>query len=219
MSYLLRHLSQKVLFGIAGLFMLLLVTACTGVSGYSVPGSGTSSPVTSANNPTTSGNQGPAAAGSISWIGQVQSVNGNSIVVNLPNGQALTMNIINGQTDLSDFNGALPNQGQLVKVKATVNTTNGSLVATELKPAEIGDSDQNIVEFKGVTTSTVGADNVLHFKVGSTEYSFTLNTMTDLTDFQNNAGSIPANQAIKVKVQFQGTTATVLKVENPNSPD
>src|SRR5205085_1350164 len=52
--------------------------------------------------------QGQNEPGKISFIGPVKSVNNSSIVVALPDGSTLSMSIVNGQTDLSDFNGALP---------------------------------------------------------------------------------------------------------------
>ncbi len=167
-------------------------------------------------------NETPSAPeqGSISFIGKVQSVNSSSIVVSMPNGSTLSMNIVNGQTDLSDFNGSLPGANQLIKVDANSNS-DGSFTATKLSATDSGDTSNstklNTVDFQGVTTSAVGSDGVIHFKVGNKSFSFTTNSNTDLGDFNNNAQSIQANQAVKVEVLFNGATGSVVKVSNANS--
>jgi hypothetical protein len=204
---------QKMIVGVAGLLVLVFVAGCAGVSSVGPNFSTQSTNVASSSNGSQGGTPAP---GNISFIGPVQSVNSSSIVARLPNGQPLTARIVNGQTDLSDFNGGLPGQGQMVDMKATANT-DGSFTAAEIKPADSNDAaDQNTVKFDGVVTSAVGADNVLHFRVGAQDFSFTLNAMTDLSDFQNNATSIASNQSVEVKVQFQGTSATVLEVSAQN---
>ena len=152
--------------------------------------------------------------GSIQFIGKVQSVSSANIVVIMPDGSTLTMSIVNGQTDLSDFNGVLPTVGQTVKVTANANT-DGSFMAAKLKLADQGDlNDQNIVEYDGVTSSAVGSDHVIHFAVGNKSYRFTIGSTADLSDFNNNAQAVQANQMVKVKVLFTGSTATVTKVSN-----
>jgi len=167
--------------------------------------------------PNTNEPQGQNEPGSISFIGTVKSVGNSSIVVSLPDGSTLPMSIVNGQTDLSDFNGALPGVNQLIKVDATANA-DGSFLASQLKSTDSSDAqDQNTVEFDGVTTSAVGSDHALHFKVGNKALNFTIGSGTDLGDFNGNAQSIGNNVAVKVKVQFQGNTATVTKVSNANS--
>ncbi len=153
--------------------------------------------------------------GNISFTGKVQSVGNNRIVVSMPNGQTLSMSI-NSQTDLSDFNGALPTTGTLVKVKATANT-DGSFTASTVKPATPGDLDQNVIDYHGVTTSAVGSDRVLHFKVATKSYSFTIGSTANLSDFNNNAQSIGNNLRVKVEVQFNGATGTVIQVGDSNS--
>ena len=153
--------------------------------------------------------------GNISFIGKVQSVGNNRIVVSMPNGQTLSMSI-NSQTDLSDFNGALPTTGTLVKVEATANT-DGSFTASTVKPATPGDLDQNVIDYHGVTTSAVGSDRVLHFKVATKSYSFTIGSTANLSDFNNNAQSIGNNLRVKVEVQFNGATGTVIQVGDSNS--
>jgi hypothetical protein len=208
----LHHSSlKKVVIGGAAFLMLLLGTGCAAVAGVGpdIAGSGTGTP-------TSGGSQGTPVPGSISFTGPVQSVTSTSIVVQMPDGQPLTAGIASGQTDLSDYNGGLPSQGQTVDITATANT-NGSFVATEIKAADSTDTeDQTTVTFDGVTTSAVGSDGVVHFRIGSQDYSFTLNTGSDLTDFQNNAQSITQNQSVEVKVQFQGTTAMVIEVSLQN---
>ncbi|HET9920482.1 MAG TPA: DUF5666 domain-containing protein [Ktedonobacteraceae bacterium] len=161
--------------------------------------------------PTTSG------TGNIQFTGKVQQVNGNAITVALPDGQSLTMNIVSGQTDLSDFNNAAPAVNQIVKAEANANS-DGSFSATKISMADSGDlQKQNIVKYQGITTSAVGSDNMLHFTVGNHSYSYAINASTELKDFNSNAQSIGNNQAVKVEVQFQGATGTVLSVGNPNS--
>jgi len=151
-------------------------------------------------------------AGTIKFTGTVRQVNGNNIVVAMPNGQTLTISVVNGQTDLSDFNGALPTVGQLVKIEA--NATSNGFIATKLGSA---DNQDNTIEYQGITTSAVGADNTIHFAVGNQSLSYVLAASTDLGDFNNNAQSIGNNQAVQVEVQFQGSNGIVTKVSNPNN--
>jgi hypothetical protein len=173
---------------------------------------------------TPNGNEtsGAPVQGSISFIGKVQSVSSDnsSIVVIMPDGSTLSMKIVNSQTDLSDFNGSLPSKDQLIKVDANANS-DGNFTATKLKTTDSGDTSNqtklNTVNFQGVTTSSVGSDGVIHFKVGNKSYSFTIGSNADLSDFNKNAQSIQANQAVKVEVQFNGATGTVVKVSNANA--
>lgn len=157
---------------------------------------------------------GPNEPGSIQFKGKVQQVSNNSIVVSMPSGQNLTMSIVSGQTDLEDFHNQLPAVGRLVKVKSVANTTDGSFTATKLSTADLTDSDLNVVQYQGVTTSAVGSDLVIHFKVGNQSFSFTIGANADLHDFNNNAQSIGSNQPVKVEVIFQGNNGTVDKVSN-----
>ncbi len=153
--------------------------------------------------------------GSIDFIGSVQSITGSNIVVKMPDGSPLSLSIVTGQTDLSKFNGAQPTVGQLVKVSATA--TNGSFVASEVKPADSGDlQDQNTATFQGVTTQAVGSDRVLHFAVGNLSYSFPIASTAELKDFNGNAQSIANATSVKVDVQFNGTSGTALDVSNNN---
>ena len=166
--------------------------------------------------PNASQPQGQSEPGSISFIGTVRSVGNGSIVVSLPDGSTLSMSTVNGPTDLSDFNGALPGLNQLIKVDATANT-DGSFLASKMQPTDSGDvQDQNTVDYHGVTTSAVGSDHVIHFKVGNKSFSFAIGSTADLGDFSGNAQTIGNNVAVKVTVQFLGNTGSVTKVSNSN---
>jgi Domain of unknown function (DUF5666) len=163
------------------------------------------------------GTPGVNDPGSIKFNGKVLQVSSNVITVAMANGRPLSMSIVNGQTDMSDFNGTLPTVGQLIKAEATANS-NGSFLATKLNIADSGDlQDQSVVEYQGITTSAVAADNVIHFNVGNQSFSYSINSSTELKDFNYNAHSIGNNQAVKVKVQFQGNNGIVLSVDNTNS--
>jgi len=131
----------------------------------------------------------------------------------MPSGQNLTMSIVSGLTDLRDFNNALPTVGQLVKVKSVANTNDGSFSAAKVSRADLTDSDLNEVQYQGVTTSAVGSDQVIHFKVGNQSFSFTIGPNADIHDF-NNAQSIGSNQSVKLQVIFQGNNGTVQKVSS-----
>jgi len=156
------------------------------------------------------------APGNINFMGTVRSVSASSLTVSMPNGSTLSMNI-SALTDRSHFGGGLPTSGQLIKVEATANA-DGSFTAAKLDTTDANDVvNQNIVQYKGPSTSAVGADRVIHFKVGTKSYSFTIGATTDLSDVGGNAQAIQANQIVKVKVQFAGSSATVLKVELSNS--
>ena len=153
--------------------------------------------------------------GSIDFIGNVQSVTSSSIVVKLPDGSTLPMSIVTGQTDLSKFNGALPGVNQVVKVSATAN--NGSFTATDLKPTDAGDlQDQNTATFQGVTTQAVSSDRVIHFTVGNRSFSFPIVSTAELKDFNGSAQSIANGTSVKVKVQYSGTSGSALDVSNNN---
>ena len=150
--------------------------------------------------------------GSIDFIGNVQSANSALIVVKMPDNSTLSL-VVNGQTDLSKFNGSLPGVGQVVKVSATAS--NGSFIATELKPTDSGDlQDQNTVKFQGVTIQSVGSDRVIHFAVGNRNFSFPIISTAELKDFNGNAQSIANATSVKVDVQFNGNSGTALDVSN-----
>ena len=151
--------------------------------------------------------------GSIDFIGNVQSVSSSNIVVKMADGSTLSINIVSGQTDLSKFNGAQPSVGQLIKVSATAN--NGSFTATELKPTDSSDlQDQNTVTIQGVTTQVVGSDRVIHLTVGNRSFSYPIVSTAELKDFNGNAQSIVNGTPVKVTVQFNGTSGSVLDVSN-----
>ena len=173
--------------------------------------------VTPEANETSNNNETPSVnePGSIDFIGSVRSVNSSSIVVSMPDGSTLSMSIVSGQTDLSKFNGALPGVGQVIKVSATAN--NGSFTASELKPTDSGDlQDQNSVTFQGVTTQAVGSDRVIHFAVGNRSFNYAIASTAELKDFSGNAQSIANSTPVKVKVQFTGTSGSALDVSNNN---
>ena len=163
---------------------------------------------------TDDGTPGTNEPGSITFIGKVQSVTNSSLVAVMPNGQNMSMSIVNGQTDISDFNGSLPTVGQLIKVEASTNT-DGAFMATKLSVTDSSDlQDQNLVTYQGLTTSAVGAYNVLHLRVGNQSLTFTISSSADLGDFNNNAQSISSNLPVKVDVLYQGSTSIVQKVGN-----
>jgi hypothetical protein len=165
--------------------------------------------------PTTGETAGANEPGSINFTGKVQSASNNSIAVSLPDGSSLTMSIVSGQTDLSDFNNALPTAGQTITVQATANTTDGSFLASKLGQADSGDlQSQNVVDFQGVTTSAVGADHVIHFAVGNKSFSYAIGSNVDLSDFSGNAQNIGNHANVKVEVTFNGTTGTATKVSS-----
>lgn len=155
------------------------------------------------------------APGSLDFMGRVRSVSASNLTVNMPKGSTLAMSIT-ALTDRSHFGGGLPANGQLIKVETTANA-DGSFTAAKLEPTDANDvAKQNIVQYKGLSTSAVGADRVIHFKVGTHSYSFTIGATADLSDVGGNAQAIPANRLVKVKVQYAGSTTTVLKVELSN---
>jgi len=130
----------------------------------------------------------------------------------------LSMNIMNSQTDLGDLNGALPSVGRLVKVKAIASATDGSFTVSKLgasKPDET--QDQNTVKYQGVTTSAVGTDNELNFRVGNKSFSYPIVAGADLKDFNYNAQTIGTNFTVQAKVVFNGSTGTVVSVDNGHS--
>ena len=154
------------------------------------------------------------STGSFTLVGPVQNVNSSSLTVAMPDSTALTI-AITAQTDQSDLNGAQLSVGQKVKVDVTGDST--GLSANKIKLADSGDqADANTIEFKGTTTQAVGSDHMLHFNVGNHSFSYAISASADLGDFNNNASSITNGAQVKVKVQFSGTTGTVIKVSNNN---
>ncbi|GAC1402212.1 MAG: hypothetical protein NVSMB49_17980 [Ktedonobacteraceae bacterium] len=213
------------------LVLMLLVTACSGVSGGSTgqtatgttattkpvtTPSATSVPPTATQPPAptaTSASSTAFKAGGISFIGPVKSITGSSLVMSAPNGQTVTM-AITPQTDRSAFGGSLPTVGTSVDMDSVANP-DGSFAATILKPAVPGDPDLNVIAYTGITTSAVGADRVLHFTAGVKSYTFTLPSTVVLSDFGGNAQAIGNNASVKVKVQFPANT--VVSISNPNA--
>jgi Domain of unknown function (DUF5666) len=156
--------------------------------------------------------------GSISYIGTAQNVSPNSITVSMPGGDSLTMSIT-PTTDRSEIGTGLPQNGQQIKVKATT-LNDGTFTATSLdlvKPEDAANPTKiNTVDFNGVTTSAVGADNVVHFRVGSKDFSYTANPTTTQIKGFTSLQAIAANTPIKIDVLFNGSNGTVLKVDNGN---
>jgi len=168
--------------------------------------------------PENNGNQGTGAAaqGNISFYGAVQSVSTTSISVKMPNGDIIPMSI-NTLTDRGDFSNGLPNNGQQVKVKAITNA-DGTFTAKSLDVVKADDQANptklNTVDFQGVTTSAVGSNGVINFKVGNKSYSFTIGS-AQVKDFAS-AQAIGSGQSVKVEVLYGGSP-TVIKVGNGNS--
>lgn len=162
--------------------------------------------------PTTNETSTPTTAvqGSIEFIGTLKVTSSSSIVVSMPDGSQISMSLNN--TDLSDFNNSMPNIGTQVSVKASTNP-DGSFNAESLSTVKSSDNT-GLVTYKGVTTAAVGSDNSIHFQVGTQGFTFTISSTTDLGDFNNNAQSIQSGAAVKVEVQFNGNTSTVVKVSN-----
>lgn len=169
--------------------------------------------------PENNGNQGTGAVepGSIDFMGTVQSVSASSISVKMPNGDIISMSI-SALTDRGDFGTGLPNNGQQVKVKAITNA-DGGFTAKSLdvvKPDDQANPTKlNTVDFQGVTTSAVGSNGVINFKVGNKSYNFTISPTTQVKDFAG-AQAIGSGQVVKVEVLFSGSP-TVVKVGNGNS--
>jgi hypothetical protein len=166
--------------------------------------------VTPETNDTSNNNETPSTnePDSIQFIGSVASSNNSILVVSMPGGSSLSINT-NG-ADLGDFNNALPGVGTRVKVEATGNT-DGSFTATKIGNVDSSD-DPNAVEFQGITTRAVGADNIVHFVVGNKGYAFTIASGTDLSDFNGNAQSITSGATVKVTVEYNGSTSTITKI-------
>jgi hypothetical protein len=169
--------------------------------------------VTPANN----GNQGTGAPaqGSINFIGAVQSVNASSISVKMPNGDIVSMSI-NSLTDHKDFGVSLPSSSQQVKVDAITNS-DGSFTAKSLDAVKPDDQANpiklNTVDFKGVTTSAVGTNGVINFKVGNKSYSFTISSTTVVKNFAS-AQAIGSGQPVEVTVLYSNGSPNVQEVKN-----
>lgn len=228
-----RHLLHGIFMCSVVLAMMVLLSACSGVSG------GTGQTTTNTNNNSSSTSATPTAAtqatptatpppapavtptaapvafkaGGISFIGPVKSVSGSTLVMSAPNGQSYTLTI-SAQTDRTAYSGGLPAVGASVNMDAIVNQ-DGSFTATILKPFVQGDPDLNLIAYTGITTSAVAANRVLHFTVGTKSYTYTLPAAADLSDFNGNAQAIVNNMSVKVKVQVPSNT--VVSVGNASS--
>lgn len=170
------------------------------------------------NEPTTTPeNNGTNEPGSIDFYGKVQSASASSLVVAMPNGDTLSMSITT-TTDRGDFGTGLPAAGQWVKVTATANN-DGSFTASKLDMVKQDDQSNQTklskVSFAAVTTSAVGSDNVVHFKVGNKSYSYTLMGGAEVKDFAS-VQAIGANQPVKVEVQFNGSNGSITQIKNNN---
>src|SRR5581483_6493466 len=224
----LRHF-QRVLACTATLAMMILITACSGAASTSTTSTSnnTAQPTTGAATTTPAATQAlstptpaatPAAApvafkpGGIAFIGLVKTINGTSLSMSAPDGQTYTL-AITAQTDRSAYGGNLPTTGSSVDMDSAINP-DGSLSATILKPAKVGDPDQNVIAYTGITSSAVGADRVLHFTAGTKSYTFTIPSTADLSEFGGNAQAIGNNATVKVKIQYPANT--VVSVGNPN---
>jgi len=158
--------------------------------------------------------KGVKGQGTIKFMGMVQSISNSSITVGMPDGQRLSMNIVSGQTYQQSLKSIQPSVGQLVGVTAIVNP-DGSFTASELDlPKPETPPEQNTVKYVGITTSAVGANNMLTLKVGNKSFSFPIGTGADLKDFNSNAHAIGNNVTVKAEVVFNGTKGTVVSVEN-----
>lgn len=167
--------------------------------------------------PENNGNQGTGAPaqGSITFIGAVQAVNPSSLSVKMPNGDTLPLSI-SSLTDRGDFGTGLPSNGQLVKVDAITNP-DGSFTAKSLdvvKPDDQANPTKlNTVDLQGVTTSAVGSNGVINFKVGNKSYSFTISPTTQVKDFVS-AQAIGSGQTVKVTVLYNNGSSNLLEVKN-----
>lgn len=202
-----RHFRGLLAFTVV--FVMMLFSACAGTVQSPTGTSPTTAPSTQAPPATTQSSTptSPPVAfkpGGISFIGPVKSITSSSLVMSAPNGQTFTM-AINAQTDLSAYGGSRPTVGASVDMDSAVNP-DGSLTATKLKPARAGDPDLNVIAYIGITTSAVGADNVIHFTVGIKSYSFTIPATADVSAFGANPQAIGNNVMVKVKVQYPSMT-------------
>ena len=212
--------TKNILVGCSILIALLMISACAGVPTYNTTNGNSASSTSATSTTQSSGTQStsstvPFSPGTLQFIGTVKSSSASAITVSMPDNSTLPLNIT-AATDHSHFNGGLPTNGQQVKVSATANP-DGSFTATKLDTTDSKDAaSQSTVDYKGVTTSTVGTDRVLHFKVGTKVWGYPFDANTNLKDFNGDPQTIQNNQSIKVSVQFNGPVGTVLKVENSN---
>jgi hypothetical protein len=188
--------------------VMMLITACAGTtqstSGTTATTPATQVPPAATQPPATTPAPVAFKAGGISFIGPVKSITSSSLVMSAPNGQTYTL-AITAQTDHSAFGGSLPTVGTSVDMDSAANP-DGSFTATILKPARPGDPDLNVIAYTGITTSAVGADNVIHFTAGIKSYTFTIPPTADVSAFGANAQAIGNNVTVKVKVRYPANT-------------
>ncbi len=175
-------------------------------------GTPTTNDTPNTNNTPTTGTTTTIEPGSMTFYGSVQSAGSNSLVVTMPTGSTLSFTT-NALTDLKDWNNGLPGVGTRVKVEVTANS-DGSFTATKVGNVTTGD-DTTQAQYTGVTTAAVGSDRVIRFTVGNKSFSFAIPSNADLSAFSN--GSIPSGATVKVKVQFNGSTGSVTKVDTSSS--
>ncbi|HLZ58252.1 MAG TPA: DUF5666 domain-containing protein [Ktedonosporobacter sp.] len=204
---------------LASLCCVALFTACSPSTtvGSQQPGTGQNS--TSANittNRQVAQVSGSSTTSSIEFYGKVQSIDANNITVHMPNGDAITA-ALSTLTKREDLNAGEPTVGQLIEMKVIANP-DGTFLAKKLegvKPErQSNQARMATVDFKGTTTSAVGADNVVHFKVGNKSYSFTINPATTWVKDFLNPQAIGANQPVELEVQFDGSNGTIIEIEN-----
>jgi len=209
---------QGMFAGTAVVVLMILLTACSGVSNGQQSTTGTTV-ITGTTPTTTTATQGSSTAtqqpsptaqtvafkaGGISFIGPVTNITSTSLVMKGPDNQSYTM-AITAQTDLSAYSGGRPTNGSSVDMDSTINP-DGSLAATTLKPSRLGDPDLGTIAYTGITTSAVGADRMIHFTAGIKSYTFTIPASAVLTDFNGNAQAIGNNVSVKVKVLYPALT-------------
>lgn len=195
---------------LVGFMLMMAITACAG-STSSTPTNATPGTTVPAQASSTENATEPVenSSGAVEFIGKVLRVGTGSIDVSMPDGSTLTV-LVNSQTNLSRLGGVQPSVGQTLTVTANANS-DGSFTAIKFKPTDSADN-ASVVIYRGITTGTVSSDRVLHFKVGPKSLSFPLAPNADLALFQNNVQSIGNNVAVVVRVQFQGSTGTVIAV-------
>jgi len=151
--------------------------------------------------------------GTIEFYGTVQSQGTNSFVVTFPTGGTLSFTT-NSSTDLSDWSSSpngLPGVNTHVKVDVTANA-DGSFTATKVGNVDTANNATQAT-FAGVTTAAVGSDRVIHFTVGNKTFSFAIASNAVLSNFNNNAQSIPNGAHVTVIVQFNGTSGSAIEVD------
>ncbi|GCE47378.1 hypothetical protein EI42_00909 [Thermosporothrix hazakensis] len=197
---------------------ILFFTACTNNNTTQQNPASTQQPALPQQSPTTGQNQQPqqpTTAQTIEFTGTVKQASKDSLSVTMPNGKELAMRVTE-QTRRDKVPPDQPTVGQLIKVK-TIADNQGNFVANKLELPDDEDRREpgiKKVHFEGITTSPVGKDNILHFKVGNNTYDLPIDpSRTRIEDFAN-AQSIPGKQPVDVEVIYDGTRGAVTKVDN-----